>query len=304
MQMSQIARASVFVTTALALTACGGGGGGMSFIPTPPVTPTTPTPNPPPPPGATAADAIVAATGTNQAFTSSGGTVRLTTDPPSLSIASSDQLQIRYDSASQQYQVQLPATSAWQGIFLDRNPNAPDFYLTPLRESADTGYSYSALGSWGAPDRGLYGGVAFGIPTAPGGVPTTGSATYNGSIAGITNEIFPALLGGPSFPAIVTGTINLSFNFGAGSLSGSLTPTLSSYSIYTLAPLSFKDTVFSVGSTSFSGAFDSAVAGRNSFAGQFTGPGAQELIGNFSFPYTSHDDGKVYQAAGGFAAKQ
>jgi len=38
----------------------------------------------------------------------------------------------------------------------------------------------------------------------------------------------------------------------------------------------------------------------NSFSGLFTGPSAQELIGNFAFPYRSPVDGKTYQADGAF----
>ena len=36
----------------------------------------------------------------------------------------------------------------------------------------------------------------------------------------------------------------------------------------------------------------------------FTGPTAQELIGNFAFPYVSPIDSKSYQASGAFVAKK
>ena len=67
--------------------------------------------------------------------------------------------------------------------------------------------------------------------------------------------------------------------------------------------MQFTNTVYSTGSTTFSGKFDSTLSGANSFSGLFTGPAAQELIGNFTFPYASPADHHDYQAAGAFVAK-
>jgi len=100
----------------------------------------------------------------------------------------------------------------------------------------------------------------------------------------------------------VNGSILLSFNFAAGTLSGSISPNL--HQGYAFAPLNFRDTVYSTGSTTFSGRFDTTAAGVNSFSGLFTGPTAQELIGNFAFPYVSPIDSKSYQASGAFVAKK
>jgi hypothetical protein len=50
--------------------------------------------------------------------------------------------------------------------------------------------------------------------------------------------------------------------------------------------------------------FDTDVAGLNGFSGQFTGPKAEELIGNFAFPYRSPVDGKIYQADGAFVGSR
>ena len=36
----------------------------------------------------------------------------------------------------------------------------------------------------------------------------------------------------------------------------------------------------------------------------FTGPNAEELIGNFAFPYQSPIDSKAYQADGAFVGKK
>jgi hypothetical protein len=67
--------------------------------------------------------------------------------------------------------------------------------------------------------------------------------------------------------------------------------------------MDFVETVFSKGSTAFSGKFDTSLTGANAFSGMFTGPQANELIGNFVFPYRSADDGKNYEAGGGFIAR-
>jgi len=129
--------------------------------------------------------------------------------------------------------------------------------------------------------------------------PTSGSATYNGSIAGFTTETVSEW--GSWGAAQVNGNIALSFSFGGGTLSGTISPNINTYA---LAPLSFTNTVFAPGSTTFSGTFSTALPGANSFSGQFTGPAAQELIGSFVFPYTSPANGIVFHATGGFVAKQ
>ena len=87
-------------------------------------------------------------------------------------------------------------------------------------------------------------------------------------------------------------------------LSGSISPVLYLGDVYNLPSLQFINTVYSAGSTTFSGKFDSALSGANSFSGLFTGPAAQELLGSLAFPYTSPVDSKNYQAAGAFVAKR
>jgi hypothetical protein len=101
----------------------------------------------------------------------------------------------------------------------------------------------------------------------------------------------------------MSGGIQLNFDFGLGSLSGNITPSIfyyATYDDYSLSPISFRNAVYSRGSTTFSGQFDTNLPGLNSFSGLFTGPNAQELIGNFALPYQSPIDGQTYQADGGF----
>jgi len=93
------------------------------------------------------------------------------------------------------------------------------------------------------------------------------------------------------------------FNFGNGTLSGSIDANFyQAFPSDAVSPINFSDTVYSVGSTTFSGKFDTNLAGVNSFSGLFTGPHAEELIGNFAFPYRSPIDNQTYQADGAFVA--
>jgi hypothetical protein len=159
-------------------------------------------------------------------------------------------------------------------------------------------YQYSRLLEWSAKDETVHGYEAIGMATPAGSVPLTGSASYSARLAGYTSEYQP----GGADDSAVDGSTRLLFDFGLGTLSGSISPDL--HQGYAFDPLNFRDTVYSTGSTTFSGMFDTDVAGLNRFSGQFTGPKAEELIGNFAFPYRSPVDGKIYQADGAFAGSR
>ena len=133
----------------------------------------------------------------------------------------------------------------------------------------------------------------------------SGSASYNGVLSGFSNETYSDSPWdyGDAYGR-VTGSIMLAFDFGAGSLSGSISPTVYNGQDNPLGTIVFKNTIYSPGSTTFSGAFDINLPGANSFSGQFTGPTAQELIGSFALPYISRNDGKSYDAAGAFVGKR
>jgi len=226
-----------------------------------------------------------------------------------LSIQDGSQLRIRYDASTHAYEVNLPSSGAWERLALDPHvtPNTTNFvgangtHLV-VQAGIANGYKYTALAGWSANANG--GAIAFGIPTSAGGVPTIGTATYAGTLDGKTNETYDDFLAGPNFEGRIQGSIDLGFDFGAGTLSGTINPTLFLGNTYNLAPMQFTNTVYSSGSTTFSGKFDNSLAGMNSFAGQFTGPAAQELIGNFAFPYKSPVDSKTYQSAGAFIGKK
>ena len=297
-------RTILLAGVALGLMACGGGGGGggggLNSTPTPPP--------PPPPQGSTAVEIFQSPA--SQEFAT---------------IGSGDTLRIRYDAGSGLYEV-MPGAQGWttlvdepSSIPPSGNPNQSfkfagggtnGSYFTILAHYRLTDpnlkYQYSNLAFWGKQNGGvqLVGQqVAFGLATPAASIPVTGAATYNGMIAGTSSESLDnsseAIANG-----FITGSINLAFNFGGGTLTGSISPFVELQDRRALGTLAFTNTVYSAGSTSFSGKFDTAISGLNAFSGLFTGPNANELIGKFAFPYTSPFDGKVAQATGAFIGKQ
>ena len=281
---------------AFSLAACGGGGTALNSTPAPPPTPT-------PPPTSAAVD--IFQTPATQEFAA---------------IGSGNSLRIRYDAATNKYEV-MAEGRGWETLVDDPSftphPGDPNVMFTVAGASTSSSsfvirthysypassasrYQYSNLAPWKVGS--VSGFTAFGIATPLSGVPVTGSASYQGMIEGGTTETFSD--GFETVPGYVVGSINLNFDFGAGSLSGSISPTLYLADTHVLPTLTFTDTVYSSGSATFSGKFDTSLAGPNSFAGLFTGPGAEELIGRFAFPYLSPADGSAEQAAGAFVAKR
>jgi hypothetical protein len=253
--------------------------------------------------------AIIEGATTSQEFAGKGATFFAgDLGGPVLSTAADDLLQVRFDAGTNTYEILLPGSSIWQALSAG-DPASGDYFTTggqnpvivsQLESPAD--YRYSSLAAWAYNSDA--GSLAFGIPTASGDVPVTGSATYTGPIAGHSDETSFDLLGGGEMPGFVNGSISLGFNFGAGTLSGSIHPVLYTDTEHALPTLDFTHTVYSTGSATFSGEFDTNLSGMNAFSGRFTGPAAEELIGGFAFPYKSPTDGATYNAAGGFVASK
>ena len=286
--MSTSTIGSILLATAFALAGCGGdgGGGGVDSLPPPPVTP-TPTPTP----------TIIPAATTSQQFTAMGASHVWEGGQPLL--GAGDQLQVRYVQSSNSYEVQLPHSQTWETV----HPSAAN---STIFEGAvgltirQPGYQYSNVLSW-SDGASYYGYEAVGVATPADDVPVIGNASYSGNFWGQSSETHLKL------PVTIYGGVDLSFDFGKGSLSGRVLPSLfyqATYDDYTLSPVNLRDTVYSTGSTSFSGRFDTNLPGVNSFSGLFTGPNAQELIGNFALPYQSPMDGQTYQSDGAFDAKK
>ena len=117
--------------------------------------------------------------------------------------------------------------------------------------------------------------LAFGTATTASAVPTTGSATFDAIVAGLTAS-----------RSAVGGTASLQFDFGAGTLAGHFDPVLTQYSSagpISLGTYTFVNTVFGVGSTTFSGNLShSNPLLTGAFNGLFTGPNAQELMARWT----------------------
>lgn len=303
-------KAAFAATAALALTACGGtgGGGGVQSLPPPPPAPPPPPP-PPPPPSAEPIDILASApTGELASLTSSGSTGNLS---------------IRYDAALNTYEVRVD-NADWQGLrpsatygsnpqhYFSFGPTGTDesffqVYATS-KDAAPNDYQYSSLAVWGKGvgaywDQSNY--TAFGVATADASMPVTGSASYHGLIAGNSDVMEADNLVGGSVAATISGSVDLNFDFAAGSVAGSMHPTLSAFAgDFDLGVLSFVDTVYSTGSTTFSGRFDTALGGANAFEGRFTGPAAEELIGRWTFPFIYSGDGAAHSASGAWIARR
>ena len=291
-------RTLLAAAAAISLVACGGGGGGdLASIPPPPA-----------PPRAASVDIFPSPA--SQEFAALGN---------------GDSLRIRYDAASGLYEV-MPGDQGWKTLVDD--PTSSPFAGSPnvsfvFAEGGASGsyfvlnahysytdpnykYQYSNLANWGRQNGSIQlvgQHVAFGMATPTAAIPVTGAATYNGMIVGTSSEKLDNS-GEAIASGYIKGSINLAFNFGAGTLSGSISPEVYLSGQRAIATLTFTNTIYSAGSPGFSGRFNTNLAGQNAFSGLFTGPNANELIGKFAFPYTSPFDGTSAQAAGAFIAKK
>ena len=134
--------------------------------------------------------------------------------------------------------------------------------------------------------------------------PAIGTASYHGEVVGSSDVLQDDFLVGGKVSVAIAGSVDLQFNFGAGSLNGSMTIRTDPYvGPVDLGTFAFRDTVYSVGSTTYSGAFQTSAAGQNSFLGRFTGPHAEETIGAWTLPFVYSTDGHIHQATGAWIAK-
>lgn len=234
-----------------------------------------------------------------------------------ISTADADQPHIRFESNGT-YEIMLPG-GEWDELIpfgQGTGPNVAtdsthDIQLV-LSGSRDNGYKYSEVASYIASGPNQFGAFAFGTLTPDGAVPVIGSATYSGTVMGTSDVIASDSFDGPN-RASVSGSVDLDFDFGAGTLGGAMTVALGddTGASLPLGTFNFKDTVFGVGSTSYSGKFDTTVAGDNFFLGKFTGPNAEETIGAWTLPFildtgssTITADHSAHQLFGAWIAKK
>ena len=300
----------------LVLSACDGGGStSTAFIPPPPVTPTpTPTPSPADVPAGAVTSFDIFDKPPSGNFTVAGAAADGGLGDPKMlataSIAASDQPQMRYDAATNTYQVQFPG-GAWSTLWVAKDAMHPDsmaigktnaiigFNIYPRPGSGDA-YSYSRIAWYSGPSTDHFGTMALGIPTPMSAVPVSGTARYDGVISG-TTDIFSVTDGFEGWPTAlgVAGTVTLSLDFSKGTVDGSMEPMLGTES---LGVYTFKNGVYSAGA--YSGQFDTTVNGINGFNGKLTGPNAEELIGGWALPFHYSGDGQDHQAVGAWMAKK
>jgi len=208
-----------------------------------------------------------------------------------------DGFSVRYDAAQQVYIIDTPAAAP--GRVEGFSDDADSWFgklgyvsfdiLKPKSSNPNANFEFTSLASYYWYEFGAgsaEGDMVFGIATPSAEIPTTGSAVYDAILSGF------ALDNGYG----VGGTATLTFDFGAGTLAGSLSPTWGTTSLGTYT---FVNTVFSRGSTTFSGGLQrSGIADLGSFNGLFTGPGAEELMAHWRAPYINPQDQRQSEIAG------
>jgi hypothetical protein len=283
---------------ALTLGACAGGGGteiGAAGPPPVPAATPTPTPTSTPTPTPAGSPAIFSSVTTSTQLAVLGYEGSSTNAAPAALVGTG--FSVKYDAATGDYLFDMPATA----------PGSLDVYQTgdrywnatldgqqggsattidvfrPGSQNWDFALTYTSFALYGTSD-GEIGAVAFGIPTTASAMPVTGSATYNAFVAAQDENHIG-----------IRGSATLQFDFGAGTLAGQFDPVI--YDLLagntSLGHYDFVNTVYGVGSTSFSGQLSSSsVTGLGSFEGEFTGPEAQELMARFSAPFFDPYSGK------------
>jgi hypothetical protein len=256
----------------------------VSLASTPP--PTSPV-TPPPPPAFTT---IFPGVTTNTDFAVLGLEASDINTPASA--LTSNGFSVRYDATSQRYLVDLPSIDEF--AFQSGNDDASfwhafvatGFYhytgtivdiFKPTSTNPEIQLAYTSFGVTNGYYTAPFGFFAFGSATPNSGVPVTGSASYGALIAGATLDNH----------GLIKGDATFQFNFGSGALSGHFDPVLSASGVETnLGSYNFVNTVFGVGSPTFSGGLShSGASTLGAFDGRFTGPSAEELMARWTAPY-------------------
>ena len=305
---------------AFLLSACGGGGGEVASTPAPRLAPPTPAPTPPTRPplpagplGLTGGPFVTVAA----EFDGISGEWPSTTTQQVRTGA--NLVTISYSATDNSYTLALPGIG--QGKLVNPKGSGssnnstqwirytgtsfdlvgPDGQMTSvhLRYPTSSDLSYTSTGSWYSgltPQRPLREGVfAYGLPTAAGTMPTSGTASYSATIDGRS-----------ATSDYIWGSALFNFDFGSSLLSGNMKLTGSDgWDPVDLGTFTFRDTVYSRGSTVFSGRLSvPSSTDTGSFAGQFTGPGGAELMGSFRTPAYNSVFKRWEDVAGVFSGKR
>jgi len=267
--MRTLFRSVLLTAVSFGLVACGGGGSSEhpSLGAPPAARPNpTPTPTPPPPTSIQAPFGVTADT----AFATVG-----------------DDVEFRWIDSAKAYEVRFPGKQWERLVASDSTASHHNHYPSSgsygLSVSKGLQYRHTNLvlqfeNAWGHP----IGRFAYGVPTASGDVPLTGTASYEATVVG------RAAQGSEQWAYTVRGTGELRFDFGAGTLAGHIDPLIDNWSddVRPLGRYSFVNTVFGAGSTRFSGELaHGSLSQLGSFNGLFTGPRAAELMAEWRAPY-------------------
>ncbi|HEX5361161.1 MAG TPA: transferrin-binding protein-like solute binding protein, partial [Fluviicoccus sp.] len=178
---------------------------------------------------------------------------------------------------------------------------AADFGVWTIRDVLAAPMPANAITTYGA----FAGGTAL-----PGSLPGSGTVVFNGSMAGV---IATTTVGGSDD---ATGTVSLTVDFAAGTVTGSISSIATTPGVSTLTPYSvyapaidnpFRDMVISGGvisGNSFTATVTSPTipsATHTTLRGTFYGTGANELAGTFVLSDPSPGPGKTF--IGAFGAK-
>lgn len=294
---NRLAKAFGAVTLALSISACGGSDHSLASAPPPP---------PPPKIDDKSVDLLAPPAA------------------PVLAVETRDApIDIRYDAARNLYEVKVGAYD-WSAVIDPPDPhdaqrNGPNkhFSISGVSNSQlylvahhgdpnpDRKYTYSNIVGWdaeGVPAGDWSNWAAIGAATPAAGIPLTGTAAYSGLAVGSADV--PNDGWGKTATTPVEGKVDLTFDFGAGNLSGGmkLSSACDCTIRFDLPRFEFERTVFAAGSPTFSGQFATALPGANDFSGRFTGPNAQELIASWAMPFALV--GNNHQATGVWIAKK
>src|SRR5205085_5045215 len=235
------------------------------------------------------------------------GPIGLQSNQP-FAVVGTDQVALAYSAATNTYTISLPGYPTGQLVTLGGNGSynagsstwlnlnstynaitqgssaaTQDNIRVSLAWPASSSLTYTSSGYWMAHGSAISGIFAYGIPTPAATMPVTGTATYKGSVSGIADTGFD-----------IVGSVTLAFDFGAGTLNGSMTAYYVPWDPVLLGTYTFRDTVYSSGSTTFSGSLSTpGVTGPSSFSGSFDGPGAPEFMARWNAPYLNPSTNSV-----------
>lgn len=230
-----------------------------------------------------------------------------------VSLEDMNQPLVRYTSSGR-YEIQLPGTGFdrlvhYKGL---ANPTSNNNFFQPssARQNAATfivtqsrldGYRHSELSGW-TDGRSInrMGFLAFGTPTPASSIASSGSATYTGHVTGLVDITYPDYLYGGLYFSGASGTITLTVDFAARTITGTITVEveLEDETVTSTIPLPLA--TLPPGADNWWGSFETSESGFNEFKIRLTGLDANEMIGGWSIPIVI--DGQPHQMMGAWIA--